>query len=298
MDDDAARAFDITRKQLGFMVARAPDQVKIEMVFPASRAKMAGLEVSDVVYSFNDNAIPTTQDFAVALDAVDLSLSFTMGLLRSGEELTLTFPSHLAHQEHLTGNLVAERNSQTPQRLQGNVILSVCQMAGSGKQSGVGYLRATPDGLEFVSEKSFRYLVPLLEIVDIRVATSKTSRVTITRVLLIGVFALAAQKKQQFTVLEVRTRYTTYGFVTTEPQAQVVEMVKPLVARLHQSRTSEIGFISPPSGRRRVDEESNVSALSSSQSFSQQIRELAELRVDGLITDEEFDIAKKKILGS
>jgi hypothetical protein len=133
---------------------------------------------------------------------------------------------------------------------------------------------------------------------DIRVATSKTSRVTITRILLIGVFALAAQKKQQLTVLEVRTRYTTYGFVTTEPQAQVVDTVKPLVARLHRPRTSETGLIHSSSDDRRAEQKSNDASQSSSPTFSQQIRELAELREDGLITDEEFNMAKRKILGS
>jgi hypothetical protein len=76
----------------------------------------------------------------------------------------------------------------------------------------------------------------------------------------------------------------------------VVEIAKPLVARLHDVKPS-----------RSADSISGESILAESSSFARdrslaeiprQIRELANLRDEGLLTDEEFTLAKGKILGS
>jgi uncharacterized protein YbjQ (UPF0145 family) len=111
MGEEALRALDIARKELGFMLTRESDKVKVEMVFPASRAKMAGLEVSDVVTAVNGNMVATIQDFAVAIDEVDLSDSFTIGLSRLGEELVLELPSIASIRQKLAQNLVTEESS-------------------------------------------------------------------------------------------------------------------------------------------------------------------------------------------
>lgn len=47
MDYGFARTFDVARKTLGFMIAWEPEKIEVAMVFPATRAKMAGLETSD-----------------------------------------------------------------------------------------------------------------------------------------------------------------------------------------------------------------------------------------------------------
>jgi hypothetical protein len=189
-------------------------------------------------------------------------------------------------------------DEQKAEHRRSGVVLASCQFANSGKSSGEGYLLATTDGLEFVAQSGDRHLVPWGEIVDIQVATSATSRVTISRILLIGLFALAAQKKQLFTVVEVETSYTTFAFVTTEAQTQVVETVKPLVARFRQSRATEVTSAQFISSESQGDQNASTTLHTGPPNLSQQIRELAKLRDEGLITDDEFALAKVKILGS
>lgn len=257
---------------------------------------MAGLNVSDVICGVDGSKVSTIDDFANALGGIDTTKSFSIDIFRAGKQSTLEFPSSTAFRQDLTNNLAAENRAEGPANRRGDVVLALCQFANSDRSSGEGFLRTTHDGLEFVAHNGDRNLVPWNEIVDIQVATTATSRVTLTRVLLIGLFALAAQKKQVFTVLEVETSYTTFAFVTTESQARVVEIAKPLVARLHDVKPS-----------RSADSISGESILAESSSFARdrslaeipsQIRELANLRDEGLLTDEEFTLAKGKILGS
>lgn len=108
MSDESVRALDVARKELGFMLTRESDKVKVTMVFPATRAKMAGIEVSDEIVAINGYIVATIQDFAVALEEVDLSDSFTIGLSRLGEELVLELPSNIALRQHLAQNLETE----------------------------------------------------------------------------------------------------------------------------------------------------------------------------------------------
>jgi S1-C subfamily serine protease len=297
MTDGVTWVYDNARTNLGFMLARASTDVLVEIVFPASRARMAGLNVSDVICGINGSTVSTIDDFAYALGGIDTTQSFTVDISRAGMESTLEFPSSTAFRQDLTNNLAAEQRAEGPANRRSDVVLASCQFANSDRSSGEGFLRATDDGLEFVAHNGDRNLVSWNEIVDIQVATTATSRVTITRVLLIGLFALAAQKKQVFTVLEVETSYTTFAFVTTESQARVVEIVKPLVVRLHDAR--------PDSRSAHAIAGEVINAESSSLTrdrplaeIPRQIRELADLRDEGLITDEEFTLAKGKILGS
>ena len=294
MDDEAAKAFDIARKELGFMLARTQGEALVDMVFSATRAKLAGLEETDVICAINNAAILTTRDFAIALSDMDFTQEFSIEVRRSGENLKLKVPSTSSHRIHFATHLDAEQKTQDRSR---GVVLESCQFANSGRNIGDGSLRTTPSGIEFVAQGGYRHIIPWSEIVDIQVATSETSRVTFSRVFLIGLFALAAKKKQSFTVLEVETGYTTFAFVTTESQIRVVETVRPLIAHLRQSRTSKVG-----SGRLGSDiapappspvETPNTAV----HDLSKQIRDLAKLRDEGLITVDEFTLAKAKILG-
>lgn len=113
MSDGAPGAFDIARKELGFMLTRDSEIVKVAMVFPATRAKLAGLEVSDVVTAVSSFVVATLEDFAAALDEVDLSDSFTIGLSRLGEELVLELPSIASLRQKLAQNLVTEESSSS-----------------------------------------------------------------------------------------------------------------------------------------------------------------------------------------
>ena len=287
MVDDATRLFHLMRTDLGFMLTRSSDEVVIDMVFAASRANMAGLMRLDVIRNIGGTEISKAEDLAVAFDRVVISEPVSIVVFRSGELVTFILPSVDSHRRDRSAKLLEEQRVDIVPARPPGVILVSCQFVHSGDNSGEGVLHKTSHGLEFVSSTGYRHLTRWSEIVDIQVATSATSRVTITRLLLIGIFALAAQKKQLLTVLEVETEFTTFAFVTTEAQSQVVETVRTLVERIRQSQTSEVKDS-------LVSDEVNGTTTSS---LARQIRELADLRKEGLINDEEFAIGKAKILG-
>jgi len=299
MEESPSWAFDTSRKSLGFMLSRQPGVLEIEMVFPVGRAKDAGLRESDIICNVASHEVSIIQDVAVALREIDISQSFSLEVTREGERITLVFPSEAHHRHDVANRSVAEQFLEVRTHRSGNgVLLESCQFIHSGDSSGEGILTTKSGGLEFVGRSGKVHLIPWDDIVDIQVTTSATSRVTLTRVLLIGLFALAAQKKQLFTVLEVETRYTTFAFVTTEPQMEVVETVRPLIEKLRQTRGEGVG-LSPTA---TSDSAFNLRAESEdhrlSSSLGQQIRELATLKSEGLITEEEFAIGKAKILGA
>jgi hypothetical protein len=296
MSDDAARAFDTARKDWGFMFVNAPEGLRVGMVFPARRAWGAGLQLSDEVIGVDGSPVSSLQDLADVLAQLDIDQSFSMEVSRSGEKLRLLFPSKTSHHEDLVS--VEKARQENPLS---RVLLQSCQLANTDRSSGEGTLRTIPGGLEFVARNGGRSFIPWKEVKDIQVATSATSRVTITRIFLIGLFALAAQKKQLFTVLEVETDFTTFGFVTVEPQSTVVEVVKPLLAALRSSRATALQpalpVVGEPVAGQIADSVALVGVQPVGQSIAEQIRELAGLRDEGLISDEEFSLTKSRILG-
>jgi len=299
MDEGSAWAFDIARKSLGFMMANVPGDVVIDMVFPAGRAKDAGLKESDVICSIAGLKVSSIQDLAGALRLSDISQSFSLEVSRQGERMSMVIPSEAHHRLDVANRSAAEQMAEVrAHRGETGILLESCQFIHSGDSSGEGILRTTNGGLEFVSRGGKVHLIPWEDVVDLQVTTSATSRVTLTRVLLIGLFALAAQKKQLFTVLEVETNYTTFAFVTTEPQIEVVETVRPLIERLRQTRTTVLNLAPTVTNESVSVQEIPDVDLQLPTSLGQQIRELASLKDEGLITEDEFAIGKARILGS
>jgi hypothetical protein len=175
--------------------------------------------------------------------------------------------------------------------LSGQTILKECAQVNATKNSGEGSLITTAEGLEFSGKKAQRAVIPWSEITDMRVTTSETSRVTMGRVLTIGVFALAAKKKEQFTILEIETQFSTFAFMSTQSQASVIDLMRPLMAGLRGASHASgphVALNANPSG----------TAGPAAQTVAEQIRELGALRDEGLLTDDEFTEKKARLLGS
>ena len=178
----------------------------------------------------------------------------------------------------------------------GHELLSSCHFA-KATNDYVGSLQTTPEGIQYFGNQSDKFVIPWNEISSIRVATSETSRVTVARVLAIGIFALAAKKKEQFSVLEIEANSTIFGFATTESQSSVFSKVRPLVnalkefidSKLERSNTVQAGVLgSQPAN--------SINSDRHSLSIAQEIRELSGLLNEGLLTAEEFTAAKQKLL--
>lgn len=133
--------------------------------------------------------------------------------------------------------------------------------------------------------------IPWSTVLDIWVYGPDTahSQVTVPRVLLLGVFALAVpkSKKQSFLVIE------------TEPGQGVIEC--------HSHTSAELrSFIEPLRRRLRAEQLERDGPTNTTTSHAPdeharsdliaQIRQLAELRDDGLITDDEFEAKKSEML--
>jgi hypothetical protein len=160
------------------------------------------------------------------------------------------------------------------------VLVKECEQV-NVKKSNSGQLSTSADGIVFSGKKVHTAIIPWNEIVDIQVNTSETSRVTVGRVLAIGVFALAAKKKEQFTVIEVQTELATLGFITNESQSSVLDSLRPLMQGLKESK--------------KVGSQAEVPSQGTA-SIGDQLRELGALRDEGLLTDEEFERRKSRLL--
>lgn len=103
------------------------------------------------------------------------------------------------------------------------------------------------------------------------------SRITATRLVTLGVFALAAKKKSGETFVMI-----------TLKSGQVISMM------FKKMNSGEIKSLFAPIMKFISAEENRaLNELSA----SEQIKELASLMEQGLLTQEEFDAAKKQILG-
>lgn len=122
-------------------------------------------------------------------------------------------------------------------------------------------------------------LIPWSEVssIDIEGPENLNTRVTATRLLTLGVFAFAAKKKTGETLV-------MFTFKSGEPKAVMFKNLN----------SGEIRTIFAPIMRLLSTEET---AESPSSSPVQQIKEMAQLLEGGLLTQEEFESAKKKILG-
>jgi hypothetical protein len=122
-------------------------------------------------------------------------------------------------------------------------------------------------------------LIPWSEIasIDIEGPENLNTRVTATRLLTLGVFALAAKKKSGETLV-------MFSFKSGEPKALMFKNLN----------SGEIRTIFAPIMHLLSPEEKNEDSPVSS---AQQIKEMGQLVADGLLTQEEFEAAKKKILG-
>jgi hypothetical protein len=175
--------------------------------------------------------------------------------------------------------------------LAGRELLPSCHFTNSTNDKA-GSLETTPVGIQFAD-----FVIPWDEVSSMRVATSETSRVTVARVLAIGIFALAAKKKEQFSVLEIEANNTIFGFVTTESQTSVFSRVRPFVIALKE-------FMELNLERSNVVQTEVLDSLPSNAiksdtqglSLAEEIRELGALLNDGLLTSEEFSAAKRKLL--
>jgi len=103
------------------------------------------------------------------------------------------------------------------------------------------------------------------------------SRITATRLLTLGVFALAAKKKTG----------ESYAFITLEDGSPVViEFPKTSHVQLKAIFAPYVGKISTEA----LDDKPVQSSI-------EQLKEFASLLEQGLITQEDYDAAKKQILG-
>jgi len=175
--------------------------------------------------------------------------------------------------------------------LAGRVLLAECQQVNAKKKSSEGALATTEDGLEFSGKKADRVLIPWDEITDMQVNTAETSRITAGRLLTIGVFALAAKKKEQFTVVEIETQFSTFAYMASESQSSVIDVMRPLISAL-KSKNQMDGTNVPGAA---VPQTAPVAVAGPS--IADQIRELGALRDEGLLTEEEFAEKKARLLG-
>ena len=106
------------------------------------------------------------------------------------------------------------------------------------------------------------------------------SRITATRLLTLGVFALAAKKKTG----------ESYAYITLGDGS-------PIVLEFPKTSFLQLKSIFAPYLSKVPNQQAENQSTSNTQSASEQIKELANLLEQGLITQDDYDSAKKQILG-
>ena len=150
-------------------------------------------------------------------------------------------------------------------------------------------LRVDTNGVSLVAFKTI-FTIPWSVIVALEVEGPEqaSQRVTVTRALAVGVFALAAKKKSKAAVLIVRTPDGEEALFQTEKYT-AAELRTKLTPFISQLRVAQAQSPAP------VEAAAKPSGVDSDP--VEQIRKLGELRDQGLLTPEEFEAKKTELLG-
>lgn len=162
---------------------------------------------------------------------------------------------------------------------------------GAAAASQMCNLVVTP--AEVAVEKGAKLLlrVPMAEVHEVLVETEEEAkrRLTATRLLTIGIFALAFPKKTKGSVLV--TVDTAQGPIMLEKaKTTKPDMLKKMGPALSLARQHGRGP--------RSAAEVSAQADSAPRDVADELRKLGALRDDGLLTSEEFDAQKRRLLDS
>lgn len=154
-------------------------------------------------------------------------------------------------------------------------------------------VRSTSNNLSFRADgivyNGFRELIkiPWAEVTSLEIEgpDSPSSRVTVTRLVTLGVFALAAKKNTSSVAVVVRTKDAGEVIFSSQKSSagQLRGRLLPLTSRLNRVNGSEpdqIPAVAPAAALSVADE----------------LRKLAELRDSGILSDDEFAAQKAKLL--
>lgn len=161
-------------------------------------------------------------------------------------------------------------------------ILIGCHFSGAKNKGESGSLQATAQGIEYKAFLGSKVKIPWAAIQDIEVSTQSTRRVTAGRVLAVGVFALAAKKNETFTYIHISDKNSVFSFAAKTPQGKVLGAMRPILnAFNNRVRPAVAPAPTPPQAAASVADE---------------LAKLAQLKMDGILTDEEFASQKAKLL--
>ncbi|WP_249021626.1 SHOCT domain-containing protein [Conexibacter sp. S30A1] len=155
-----------------------------------------------------------------------------------------------------------------------------CHWTGAKNTKETGDLRVTAEGFEYKATLGSRVRIPWAAVEDIDVSNQATRRVTATRVLAVGVLALAAQKSEVLRYVHIADKNTVFTFAIKAPQDKVLAAMRPVLDALNRQAQPE-----PAQPRTAVG------------SVADELAKLASLRDSGVLSDEEFAAQKAKLLG-
>lgn len=159
-----------------------------------------------------------------------------------------------------------------------------CHLVGAKKGKEHGELRATPSGIEYTGPS--HTVIEWSAIKGVTVDVEIERRVTVGRVATIGVFALAAKKKVETTTIAIDAGFASAAFETDQPLPEVQRAFAPLVGRLESAQRKTA--LTPTSPTAQPPSAANI---------ADELTKLAALRDSGVLSTEEFDAQKAKLLG-
>ncbi|MGB9112691.1 MAG: SHOCT domain-containing protein [Acidimicrobiales bacterium] len=157
-------------------------------------------------------------------------------------------------------------------------ILLGCHYSGARNKGESGNLDATKEGISYKAVLGAKVNIPWSVIRDIEISTQNTKRVTAGRALAIGVFALAAKKNETFTYIHIEDPNTIWSFATKASQPKVLAAMKPITDAFHAQ-------VQP-------------TQTQAAPSVADELAKLAQLKQQGVLTDEEFAAQKAKLLSA
>ncbi len=164
-------------------------------------------------------------------------------------------------------------------------------------KKGNKFLVVDQRGVSFDGLKTI-FTIPWSEIVglDIEGPESAARRITATRMLTLGVFSLAAQKKEKLAVMIVRLRSGEEAIFDTAKLTapELKGKLTPIMSQLRKANTTP-----EPVSQIRPQPVTNASAAPSLTpiSVADELKKLAELKDAGVLTHEEFAVQKARVLG-
>jgi len=156
--------------------------------------------------------------------------------------------------------------------------------AGERNKNQTGTMFVNNSGIEYKSFGGSKVKIPWDVITDIEISTQATRRVTAGRVLAMGVFALAAKKGEVYTYVHVSDPNTMWSFAIKSSQAGVLETWKPIL-NAWNNRVQ----VRPPSAKPEEPERPQMSV-------ADELGKLAQLKDAGVLTEDEFNAQKMKLL--